>query len=115
MRTRLNLLFVCSRNQWRSPTAEAVLRDDERFAVRSRGTSSRARQTLRSDDLVWADVVFAMENSHRERILAEHRDTLGVTPLHVLHLPDDYRKLDSALVDLLSDGVERYFTGIGKA
>lgn len=103
----LNLLFVCSRNQWRSPTGEAVFRDDPRFAVRSRGTSPRARRTLRADDLVWADVVFVMENTHRARILSEHRNALGGTPLHVLHIPDDYQAMDPELAELLRDGVER--------
>ena len=34
---RINALFVCSRNQWRSPAAERVFRDDARFSVRTRG------------------------------------------------------------------------------
>lgn len=106
MPNRRHLLFICSRNQWRSPTGEAVFRDDRRFAVRSRGTSPRARQTLRADDLVWADVVFVMENSHRARVLSEYRNALGGTPLHVLHIPDDYRATDPELIGLLRDGVE---------
>jgi len=32
----INVLFVCSKNQWRSPTAEAIYRRDERVSVRSR-------------------------------------------------------------------------------
>lgn len=108
MPPRRHLLFVCSRNQWRSPTGEAVFRDDPRFAVRSRGTSQRARRTLRADDLVWADLVFVMENTHRAKVLAEHRDALGDTPLCVLHIPDDYRAMDPELIDLIRDGVERH-------
>lgn len=107
MPTRRHLLFVCSRKQWRSPTGEAVFRDDPRFAVRSRGTSPRARQTLRADDLVWADVVFVMESTHRARIQAEHHDALGDTPLFVLHISDDYQAMDPELIELLRDGVER--------
>jgi protein-tyrosine-phosphatase len=33
-----NLLFICSRNQWRSPTAEAIWRRRPGFNVRSAGT-----------------------------------------------------------------------------
>jgi len=29
--SRINVLFVCSRNQWRSPTAEAINRKDDDY------------------------------------------------------------------------------------
>jgi predicted protein tyrosine phosphatase len=51
---RLNLLFVCSRNQWRSPTAENVYQNDDRVHVPSRGTTRNAVQTISSKDLRWA-------------------------------------------------------------
>jgi len=35
---RQNKLFICSRNQWRSPTAEKIYSRDERVNVRSLGT-----------------------------------------------------------------------------
>lgn len=108
MTDHLNLLFVCSRNQWRSPTAERVFRDDERFSVRSRGTSDRARRTLTASDLTWADAVFVMETRHRSQILQKHRDALGETPLHVLEIPDDYALMDPELVEMLVDGVGRH-------
>lgn len=38
MADRLKVLFVCSRNQWRSPTAEAMYRDDSRLSVRPQYT-----------------------------------------------------------------------------
>mgnify|MGYP002879641593 CR=1 FL=1 len=33
----VNLLFLCGRNQWRSPTAEKVFEREPGLAVRSRG------------------------------------------------------------------------------
>ena len=60
---RINVLFVCSKNQWRSPTGESIYRDDPRLAVRSRGTASSARQTIRSADLSWADLVLVMDQA----------------------------------------------------
>jgi predicted protein tyrosine phosphatase len=35
----LNALFVCSRNEWRSPTAEAIYRRFPGVNARSTGTS----------------------------------------------------------------------------
>lgn len=54
-RDRLNVLFVCSRNQWRSPTAEQVWRRHPQLNVRSGGTSPSARHTVSDTDIDWAD------------------------------------------------------------
>ena len=106
---RINTLFVCSRNQWRSPTAERVFRDDPRLSVRSCGLSARSPRQLRDDDLIWADIVFVMETKHRARITGQFRDALGGTPLHVLDIPDDYQFMNPELVDLLQDRIGWHF------
>ena len=103
---RINTLFVCSRNQWRSPTAERVFRDDPRLVVRSRGLSPRSPRQLRVDDLNWADIVCVMESNHKSRITAQFSEALGATPVYVLDIPDDYRFMDPELVELLLDCVE---------
>lgn len=107
--SRIKTLFVCARNRWRSPTAERVFRNDMRLSVRACGLSAKSPRTLRSDDLIWADVVFVMESKHGTRIRSEFRDALGGTPLHVLEIPDDYEFMDPELVELLTDRVEQYF------
>jgi hypothetical protein len=38
--------FICSRNQWRSPTAEQVFRRYPSLAVLSAGTSRNAKKSL---------------------------------------------------------------------
>lgn len=111
--SRTNALFVCSRNQWRSPTAERVFRNDPRLSVRSRGLSSKAPRQLTADDLRWAEVVFVMESKHRQRIMEQFRDAVGDTPLHVLDIPDDYQFMDPELVELLTDRVEHYLRDPG--
>ena len=98
---RLNLLFVCSRNQWRSPTAEQVWRRDPRVNVRSAGTDASSRHVVSETDLAWADVVLVMEDKHKSRLLAEHRALLRRKPIYVLDIPDDYRYMDPELVALL--------------
>lgn len=98
---RLNVVFVCSKNQWRSPTAEAIYRDDRRIAVRSRGISKAAAETLRASDIRWADVILVMEDKHRSRIIADFPGEARYKPIHVLDIPDDYKFMDPELVDLL--------------
>lgn len=98
---RLNLLFICSRNQWRSPTAERVFRRDPRVNVRSAGTSPNARHPLNDSDVRWADTILVMEHKHRDRILAQFARLVEHTPIHVLDIPDEYRFMDPELVELL--------------
>lgn len=104
----MNLLFVCSRNQWRSPTAETVWRKCPGVNVRSAGTSPRARRTISLADVRWADVIFAMEQKHRNRLVAEYTRALEHKPIHVLDIPDDYNYMDPELVDMLGDMVGAY-------
>lgn len=69
---RINILFVCSRNQWRSPTAETIYRNDSRLNVRSAGTNASARKTISQTDINWADTILVMENKHKKRIIQEY-------------------------------------------
>lgn len=99
----MNVLFVCSRNQWRSPTAEQVFRRYSTLAVRSAGTSRNARKSVSHDLLHWADVICVMEHKHKNRLMAEYRRIIENKPLYVLDIPDDYRYMDPALVLLLEE------------
>jgi predicted protein tyrosine phosphatase len=100
-----NVLFICSRNQWRSPTAEQVWRKHPELNVRSAGTSPRAKKTVNVGDVRWADVIFVMEQKHKNRLVAEFRRLLQFKPLHVLDVPDDYRFMDEELVEILRASV----------
>ncbi len=100
---RQNVLFVCSRNQWRSPTAERVWRRHPLLSVRSAGTSASARRVLTATDLAWADTVFAMEERHLRRIMEAFPDTSA--PIVVLDIPDRYTFMDPELVAELAESV----------
>lgn len=102
---RQNILFVCSRNQWRSPTAEQVWRRHPLLNVRSGGTSPSARHTVSDSDIGWADVVFVMEQKHKSRLVADFGDLLTDKPIHVLDIPDEYQYMDPELVELLEQSV----------
>ena len=101
----MNILFICSKNQWRSPTAEQVWRRHPGLSVRSAGTSPGARHTVTEADIAWADVIFAMEEKHQSRLRADYRDALQGKTIHVLDIPDDYRYMDPELVELLQSSV----------
>ena len=101
------MLFVCSANQQRSPTAEELYREDPRFKVRSAGTSKLANQTVTEPLLEWADVVVVMEDHHARTI----REQFPVASQHsrfvVLGIPDIYSYMASSLQQEIRDRFER--------
>lgn len=107
-RESINLLFVCSMNRWRSPTAEKMYERRELVNVRSRGTSRKAVRSVCSADLKWADVLFVMETKHREKLLAQFPGELKFMETHVLDIPDDYKFMDEGLIRLIRDSVEPF-------
>ena len=93
------ILFVCTGNLDRSPTAEDLFKGREGFQVKSAGTHVHARRRVSPSLLAWADKIFVMERAHEEAILqlkpdVEHKIT-------VLGIPDSYLRGDPKLVDLL--------------
>ena len=95
------LLFICSRNQWRSPTAEALWRQRPGFSARSAGTSPSARKTVSAADLQWADLVFVMEKKHKRRLQEAFGSIIQDKPVHVLDIPDEYKFMDQELIEEL--------------
>ena len=103
--TPVNVLFLCSRNQWRSPTAERVFRDTAGWLVRSRGLAASARRQLTERDVAWADVIVVMERRHAQTLRERFRGSLADRPVHVLSIPDRYPFMDPDLVALLRERV----------
>jgi predicted protein tyrosine phosphatase len=102
---KLRLLFICSRNQWRSPTAEAIWKRSQEYECRSAGTSPQARKTVSTADLRWADVIFVMENKHKQRLSAAFRGLLADKLIRVLGIPDEYAHMNPELIAELKNGV----------
>ena len=100
-----NVLFICSRNQWRSPTAEQLWRKHLGVHARSAGTSPHARHTVCGDDIRWADVILVTEEKHKSRLTAEFTRLLANKPIHVLDIPDEYKFMDPELVEMLEQSV----------
>ena len=103
-----NLLFICSRNKWRSPTAEKIYSKDPRVNVRSAGTSPRAKRTVNAKDLQWADLIFVMEYKHKDRLKADYNRLLQYKKIIVLDIPDDYLYMDEELIEVLRGAIEGY-------
>ena len=102
----MNILFVCSMNKWRSPTAEHLYAKHPFVNVRSAGTSGGAKRTISCRDVRWADMIFVMEYKHKQRISAEFRQELNGKELIVLDIPDDYQYMDPELVEILEEAID---------
>lgn len=102
---KINVLFVCSRNQWRSPTGEALFRKHPGVNVRSAGTSAQAKRRVTANDVIWADLILVMETKHRARLTVDFPQAMVGKAIHVLDIPDDYQYMDPELCELLERSV----------
>lgn len=102
----INLLFLCSRNQWRSPTAEALYRDDPRVEARSAGVSASAQRRVTEKLLRWADLVLVMEHAHHRKLREDFPELHHELHIEVLDIPDEYAFMDAELVATIQERVE---------
>ena len=98
-------LFVCSQNRLRSPTAEQVFAQFSELECESAGTDPTANVPLEPDLIQWADVIFVMERSHRNRIMKKFKTFLKGKRIVVLNIPDEYEFMDPELVRILQKKV----------
>lgn len=109
--SRLRVLFVCSLNQWRSPTAERIYRDDARLEVRSAGVRTDARRHLSESDVTWAEVIFVMDRDQKAWIQERFRD-VNRPAIVVLEIPDSLVYMDPELQVLLREAIEPELSAI---
>lgn len=101
------VLFVCSQNRLRSPTAEQVFATRRDIEVESAGTNHDADNPLTSELVAWADIIFVMEKAHRGKLQKKFRSSLKARVI-CLDIPDDYAFMDPELVRLLNTRVSGY-------
>ena len=101
MNSPLKLLFICSQNKIRSLTAEHMPQGVPGLSVKSAGTEPNSRIRVNEGHIGWADLIFVMEIKHR-RILEENfPEALVGKSIICLHIPDEYRHMEPALMDVL--------------
>ncbi len=102
----MNILFVCTMNKWRSPTAKKVYNSLNKIKTRSAGTSPKARRTISANDIRWADIICVMESKHRSRIKTTFPNALNNKQIHVLEIEDNYQFMDPELIELLIQTID---------
>ena len=89
----MNILFVCSANEDRSPTAERLYANHPEhpgLKVKSAGTSDYARARLSKTVLQWADVIICMERQHQRFIEDKYSDIVANKVIDHLNIWDIY-------------------------
>jgi predicted protein tyrosine phosphatase len=102
------LLFVCSKNRLRSPTAEQVFASWPNVETDSAGLAPDAETVLSADQVEWADVIFVMEKTHRATLALRFKAQLKGKKVVCLDIPDDYEFMQAELVALLEKRVRRH-------
>lgn len=104
----MNVLFVCSQNQLRSPTAEQIFASHPGINVASAGTNADADNPLTGELVRWADLIFVMEKAHRNKVQKRYRADLKDARLICLDIPDEFEFMDESLIRLLRARVTRF-------
>ena len=105
---REQLLFVCSRNQWRSPSAAVLFKDNDLYVARSAGTSDSARIKITAGLINWADRIFVMEKRHLAIIHRKYSEQIEGKSIVVLNIADDYQYMDLELIEILKSRLSEH-------
>ena len=94
----LRVLFICSRNRRRSPTAEAVFGALPDFETASAGVATDADEVVTRDHIEWAEVICVMEAVHRRKLQRQFGSALKSARIVCLNIPDDFEFMAPELI-----------------
>lgn len=104
-----HVLFLCSQNKLRRPTAEAIFSGIDGFEVRSAGLNNDAVVPTSPELIEWADYIFVMEKSHRNKLQKKYRKVINKQRVICLDIPDEYEFMDEWLIKLLKQRIGPFF------
>ena len=102
----MKVLFVCTGNLERSPTAEAMFKGRDDLEVKSAGTGSMAFNPVSRELINWADRIFVMESKHREYIIKMSSESEN--KIVVLDIPCRYGWNSPILKEILRKKLSKY-------
>jgi predicted protein tyrosine phosphatase len=104
----LRLLFVCSRNQRRSVTAERLFRGFSGYETLSAGTDRGARNRVTQEHIEWADLIFVMESHHLQTLQSQFKSALAGKRVICLQISDRLGGMTLELMDMLKERLSLY-------
>ena len=106
------VLFICSQNRLRSPTAEQVFASWPGLETSSAGLNNDAENPVTPELLAWADTIFVMERAHRSKLSTRFRQHLGDKRVICLEIPDEFAYMAPDLIRLLEEKVPRHLPSV---
>src|SRR5688572_6218467 len=104
----MNVLFICSRNKWRSRTAETIFKDNQDHEFRSAGTENNAKIKVNEKLINWAEMIFVMEKHHKQRLQEKFDHLLDDKKIIILNIEDNYQYMDEELIEILKTCMTPY-------
>lgn len=106
---KTKLLFICSGNYDRSPTAEMLFRDSDKYEVKSAGILPDAVKHITQKMIDWADIIFVMsEKEDKHYTYLRDRFNLNNKKIHDLDIPNIYTRGDRDLIRLFKTKLSKY-------
>ncbi|MEA5574339.1 low molecular weight protein tyrosine phosphatase family protein [Calothrix sp. UHCC 0171] len=99
------LLFICSQNKLRSPTAEAIFSEYPNLEAESAGLNHDAEVPVSPEAIEWADMIFVMEKVHRQKLSQKFQPFLKGKRIICLDIPDEYDYMNADLIKILKSKV----------
>jgi len=92
----------------RSYTAEVLFNSKGLYRAKSAGTERTARVKVTNDLLLWADIIFTMEEKQAEYIRNEFIEAIRNKKIIVLGIPNNHYFMELALMKLITNKVDPY-------
>lgn len=99
------LLFLCTANRLRSPTAEQVFSQYPNIEATSAGLAHDAVDPLTPEHFEGVDTIFVMEKAHRNKLSKRFKAHISNKRVICLNIPDDYEFMQPELITLLKTRV----------
>lgn len=92
----------------RSYTAEVIYNSEGLYHAKSAGTERTARVKVTRDLLLWADLIFAMEEKQAQYIRNEFIESLHNKKIIVLGIPNNHYFMEPDFIKMINKKVDPY-------
>lgn len=105
----MKILFICSANIDRSPTAAKIIRESyPGVETKSAGISWDACMYVNEELVQWADAVLCMEDYHKARLQELFGNMLAGKELSCLSISDRYDYMHPNLIYMIKDRFDKW-------
>ena len=104
----MKILFVCSANIDRSPTAELIYSERCDLEVKSAGVSDYAMTPISLELIQWADIILCMEKKHKQKIKKIFSGIVENKVIESLDVPDIFNYMDINLINLIREKTDAW-------